>query len=79
MASVNLHIDSTTLNKTVLVNSTDNYNVKEKIEISAPQGTDTVLISTVEFSKASNYENIINLTLTRQEFTQLIQFAQTLI
>lgn len=78
MANVTLHINSNTQDKTVLIKSTDNYNVKEKIEISSLKDTDSVLISTVEFSEITQYRNTINLTLTKQEFNQFMTLAKNL-
>lgn len=79
MANITLQVDSHTHNKTVLINSTDKYNLKEKIEISTLKDTDSIQISTVEFSESSGYTNIINLILTKHEFSQFMQLAQKLL
>lgn len=77
MVDITNYTDSESQEKVVQIESNDQFRIKEKFKVSALNNGDTMLLSAVEFSKDSNYENSISLTLTKNEFFQFMQLAKT--
>jgi hypothetical protein len=78
MVDITNFTDSDSHKKVLQMESVDTYNVKEKITVSASSDDDFFVISATEFSENSNYENTINLALTKNEFYRFLQLATTL-
>jgi hypothetical protein len=79
MVDITNFTDSDSHKKVLQMESVDTYNVKEKITVSASSDNDLFVISATEFSKNSNYENTINLALTKNEFYRFLQFFKNLL
>ncbi len=78
MVDITNFTDSDSHKKVLQMESVDSYNVKEKITVSASSDDNSFVISATEFSENSNYENTINLELTKNEFYRFLQLATTL-
>ena len=60
--------------KILEIESNDQFNIKEKFKISFLESG--VVLSMIEFSKDSDYENSISMTLTKKEFSELMELAK---